>query len=105
MPKSSKDPMHPQQRPPHWVRALIMARSSPRCRARARSGTQCRSPAMPNGCCRMHGGLSTGPRTREGLERLRAARTIHGGRGAEAFHFRQMLRTLRAETRRLAELV
>jgi len=31
----------------------------------------------------MHGGRSTGPRTPKGLERLRAARTIHGNAGAE----------------------
>jgi hypothetical protein len=31
----------------------------------------------------MHGGRSTGPRTEEGMARLRAARTIHGGYGAE----------------------
>ena len=33
---------------------------SPRCGARTRKGTPCRSPTMPNGRCRMHGGLSTG---------------------------------------------
>jgi hypothetical protein len=32
----------------------------------------------------MHGGRSTGPRTPEGLERIRAARTIHGNDDAEA---------------------
>ena len=31
----------------------------------------------------VHGGTSTGSRTAEGLERLRQARTIHGGRSAE----------------------
>jgi hypothetical protein len=33
---------------------------SGRCGAKTRSGTPCRSPAMPNGRCRMHGGLSPG---------------------------------------------
>ena len=33
---------------------------SKRCGARTRSGSPCRSPAMPNGRCRMHGGLSPG---------------------------------------------
>src|SRR5882762_2023880 len=33
---------------------------SPRCRARTRSGKPCQSPSMPNGRCRMHGGLSPG---------------------------------------------
>jgi hypothetical protein len=33
---------------------------SRRCGARTRSGGPCQSPAMPNGRCRMHGGLSPG---------------------------------------------
>ena len=31
-----------------------------RCGARTRSGAPCRCPAMPNGKCRIHGGLSPG---------------------------------------------
>jgi hypothetical protein len=31
------------------------------CGARTRAGTPCPTPAMANGRCRMHGGLSTGP--------------------------------------------
>ena len=33
---------------------------APRCGARTRSGAPCRCPAMPNGKCRIHGGLSPG---------------------------------------------
>jgi len=33
---------------------------------------------MPNGRCRMHGGLSTGPRTEAGKAAIRASRTKHG---------------------------
>jgi hypothetical protein len=33
---------------------------SPRCGARTRTGNPCQSPAMPNGRCRLHGGLSPG---------------------------------------------
>jgi hypothetical protein len=33
---------------------------SRRCGARTRSGSPCRSVAMPNGRCRMHGGMSAG---------------------------------------------
>jgi len=33
---------------------------------------------MKNGRCGLHGGLSTGPRTEDGLARLRAARTRDG---------------------------
>ena len=44
----------------------------------------------------MHGGRSTGPRTAEGLARLRAARTIHGRYGAQArAHERHMLAVFR----------
>lgn len=38
-----------------------------RCGAYSRStGLPCRAMAMPNGRCRCHGGLSSGPRTPEG---------------------------------------
>ena len=50
-------------------------------------------PAMRNGRCRMHGGLSTGPRTAEGLARSQRARWKHGRFSAEA-------RRARAEERR-----
>ena len=43
-PMQSKSPMH----------------LSPRCGARTRSASRCQSPAMPNGRCRMHGGMSPG---------------------------------------------
>jgi hypothetical protein len=33
---------------------------SPRCGARTRSRNSCQAPAMPNGRCRMHGGMSPG---------------------------------------------
>ncbi|WP_283814959.1 HGGxSTG domain-containing protein [Bradyrhizobium neotropicale] len=33
---------------------------SPRCGAKTRRSTACQSPAMPNGRCRIHGGLSPG---------------------------------------------
>jgi hypothetical protein len=52
--------------------------NAPRCGAKTRKGTPCRSAAMKNGRCRMHGGMSTGPRTPEGIERIRKARTKHG---------------------------
>jgi hypothetical protein len=54
---------------------------------------------MANGRRRKHGGASTGPRTAEGLARLRAARTKHGRYAAEAVAFRRwvagLLRALR----------
>src|SRR5262245_40002500 len=33
---------------------------SSRCGARTRSRNSCQAPAMPNGRCRMHGGMSPG---------------------------------------------
>jgi hypothetical protein len=49
---------------------------------------------MTNGRCRMHGGASTGPRTAEGLARLRAARTRHAPHVAEALAFNRSCRQL-----------
>ena len=39
---------------------ILDMQCSPRCGARTRRDTPCQSPAMPNGRCRMHGGLSPG---------------------------------------------
>ena len=40
---------------------------------------QCEKPAIPARYkCAQHGGLSTGPKTAEGLQRCAQARTIHG---------------------------
>src|SRR5262249_6133346 len=43
-----------------------------------RRGGSCLCPAMKNGRCRLHGGLSTGPRTPQGKERSRLANWKHG---------------------------
>jgi glucans biosynthesis protein len=76
---------------------------APRCGARTRSGGCCRQPAMRNGRCRMHGGLSTGPRTAEGLERSRRARWKHGFCSTETRELRRAVahtcRALAATTR------
>jgi hypothetical protein len=53
----------------------------------------------------MHGGASTGPRTPEGLQRIRQARTKHGRRTAEMEQMRKLVVSLRREARRLVELV
>ena len=51
------------------------------CGARTRRGTACQKPPL-NGKtrCRLHGGLSTGPRTAEGKARIAAAHWKHGRR-------------------------
>ena len=50
------------------------------CKATSkRTKQQCRAPAMKGKeVCRTHGGLSTGPKTKEGRARCAAAKTIHG---------------------------
>jgi len=45
--------------------------AAPRCGANTRAGSACQAPAMPNG-------VSTGPKTAEGRERIRKAVTKHG---------------------------
>jgi hypothetical protein len=45
-----------------------------RCWARTRAGHPCRRKKLQNGRCRNHGGLSTGPRTREG--KIRALKNL-----------------------------
>jgi len=74
---------------------------APRCGARTRAGGCCRQPAMKNGRCRMHGGLSTGPRTPAGLARSRRARWKHGIYSAE---IRALLRAARLRLRRTRSL-
>src|SRR5512133_1631135 len=73
---------------------------APRCGANTRCGMPCLCPAMANGRCRLHGGLSTGPRTAEGIERIRQAVTKHGRYSqvamAERHYVRELIRASRA---------
>ena len=67
---------------------------SPRCGARTRSVRPCLSPAMPNGRCRMHGGLSTGaPRGNQNALK-------HGFYSAEAISRRRSMAILIRSVRR-----
>ena len=52
----------------------------PRCQAKSkRTKLQCQSPAVRGKrACRIHGGLSTGPKTKAGRIRCADAKTIHG---------------------------
>ena len=51
------------------------------CSAKTRSGNPCQKPPMKGKTrCRLHGGLSTGPRTVEGKARIAAAHYKHGRR-------------------------
>ena len=61
-------------------------RTLPRCQAIAKStGQRCRNPAMKGKrVCYLHGGKSTGPRTRAGKLRTKYANLKHGYYTAEA---------------------
>ena len=71
--------------------------NAPRCGAKTRRGSPCQCPAMANGRCRLHGGLSTGPKTAEGIARIRRAVTKHGRYSAAARFERQRYRALLRE--------
>lgn len=65
----------------------------PKCGARSRQkgGQPCAAFVVRGRKrCRMHGGLSTGPRTPEGLERSRRARWKHGRYSREAIEARRL---------------
>lgn len=69
---------------------------APRCLAKTRRGGQCRAPAVRGRRrCRLHGGLSTGPKTPEGLSRSKRANYKHGEYSAEASQIRALARMLR----------
>jgi hypothetical protein len=77
-------------------------RNAEKCGAKTRRKTACQAPAMPNGRCRMHGGMSTGPRTPEGLQRSRKARWVHGAYSRET---RELLRRNRERWKTLLMLL
>jgi hypothetical protein len=54
---------------------------------------------MANGRCRLHGGLSTGPKTAEGIARIRQARLKHGRFTKEAKAERRYIRELISASR------
>jgi hypothetical protein len=72
-------------------------RAVKRCGAKTKSGGGCYCPAMRNGRCRLHGGLSTGPKTPEGRHRVRLALLKHGRYTKQAeqerLEWRQLVRT------------
>lgn len=51
----------------------------------------------------MHGGKSTGPRTAEGLERMRRAKTRHGSYSAEHLRLMRYIRDLAANARQTVD--
>ena len=57
-----------------------------RCKAQSsRTKEQCKNPALKTkAVCKWHGGMSTGPRTKEGIQRIREAHLKHGEATKEA---------------------
>ncbi|WP_366520812.1 HGGxSTG domain-containing protein [Sphingomonas sp.] len=68
-----------------------------RCLARTRKGTACQCPAMPNGRCRIHGGLSPGvPGNQNALKHGRYSRDYLAIRRAVA-EMRRELHSLKKQ--------
>ena len=57
-----------------------------RCKAQSsRTKEQCKNPALKGKkVCKWHGGYSSGPRTKEGIQRIREAHLKHGEATKEA---------------------
>ena len=76
------------------------------CSAKTRSGTPCvKAPIAGKRRCRNHGGASTGPKSKEGRDRIAAAQLKHGRyvnwrarREKEKAYFRQ-IRLVMAQAR------
>ena len=77
-----------------------------RCDAKTRTGNLCRKyPIAGKRRCRLHGGLSTGPKTAEGRARIAAAQFKHGRyvnwrarRAKEKFYYKK-IRLVMAQAR------
>jgi hypothetical protein len=79
------------------VQSKLPMHLSRRCRARTRTGSACPAPAMPNGRCRMHGGMSPGaPKGNRNAWK-------HGHYSAEAVASRKILRVLLLHARKALE--
>lgn len=98
---------------PHEKRRGVLRNGNPpgdpskaaRCGAKNRQGNPCRCPAMTNGRCRLHGGLSTGPKTLEGVEAIRKAVTKHGRYTAQARLLHVLFRQLTTESDELLDVI
>jgi hypothetical protein len=70
-----------------------------RCLAKTRRSTPCQKAALKGKTrCRLHGGLSVGPRTAEGKARVAAVHTTHGRRSRAHI---EKVRQINADLRRV----
>jgi|GEM_PF-2401939 len=67
----------------------------PLCGAKTRAGTPCKRYARANGRCKLHGGLSTGPKTTKGKENHRQAVTKHGTYSAQYKEDMQLIKAIK----------
>lgn len=71
------------------------------CLAKKRkTGELCRAKAMANGRCRIHGGLSTGAKTKEGIERRNKANYKHGKYTKDMIEANNLVKKARKFTKR-----
>ena len=73
------------------------------CLAKTRHGTACQKPPLRGKKrCRLHGGLSSGPRTTEGKAKIAAAHYKHGRRSKKFVEMRAKIwKELREIERRM----
>jgi hypothetical protein len=75
-----------------------------RCNAKTRKGTPCqRYPlkGVKNNRCRLHGGLSTGAKTKAGKERQLVAKLKHGYYSESTIKLRKRLQQLLIEAKQI----
>jgi hypothetical protein len=80
-------------------------KNTKKCGAKTRKSLPCQSPAMKNGRCRMHGGKSTGARTKEGIERIKKANFKNGLYTKEMVLSRKYMAWLVRESKRVVEKI
>jgi hypothetical protein len=77
LPMGFRRSTHVRTRARHGVKRMAGHHlSDTRCGARTRKGTPCQRRTYPNGRCRNHGGLCTGPKTQAGKSRIAAAQRL-----------------------------
>ena len=79
-----------------------------KCGAKSkRTGKACQAPAMKNGRCRLHGGKSTGAKTKKGLKKLEMVNLKHGKYTKKRIEYRRytswFLRNFKGLMRRAIE--
>jgi hypothetical protein len=72
-----------------------------KCGAKARTNNHqpCRQPAMANGRCRLHGGKSSGAKTKEGKQKQKKANRKHGFYTPEVQEELKFMRFLRQKAK------